>query len=525
MWTKLSPLRATRAVMIGVIAILGALPAGVFAQAEDELGDEGDEPAAGPGQLPADPADKEEPKDGPEVPAKTVALPTPAPAAAPSPFTLTVKGLISGTMFAQDLPSRSGNGGGLIFGAISLPGTTDTWFLGGDVRQSQLMFSVKGPAILGGAIPNGVVEFDLLGGNQISSVPGSLAVVTIRDPATMMTIGTGTAPAYTSSAQGDESILPRVRLAYVELNWGMGTDVLRVGQYHNLLLPMIAASASHLGVPLGYGAGQLGWRAPGITYLHKFVLSETTNLSFGLQLNRNSWIDNAPACVGTQVPGPTANCLPSGISLGEASMLPQVEARLVLSGPPAPSPFPMYAPNAWQAHLVGHWDQKDLSGFGASAVAPMPDTMTTFVVEAGFKVLLGPVLVAANGWYGQNAGSVFGHIIQSQAPGLPDVTGFGAWGQAGLSFTKNLSLWFFAGIDKPDEAQARAAGFFFLQNAQLAGMLSYVDGPIVIAIEYMRTTTRNATAAVAPTATAPGMAAGWMDASANQLALSLAYLF
>jgi hypothetical protein len=83
--------------------------------------------------------------------------------------------------------------------------------------------------------------------------PGALAVVTVKN-AMGERVGTGSAPTFTGSAYGDESLLPRIRVAYVELNWGGGTDILRVGQFHNLLLPQIAASANHTGTPLGYGA-------------------------------------------------------------------------------------------------------------------------------------------------------------------------------------------------------------------------------------------------------------------------------
>lgn len=512
MWTKLALANVKRKIEIGLLAAaLVSLSAPVWAQAaedEDELGGEEGESAA----APAEPAEEPAPEAAKAPPPPSPVLAAP-PAAPVSPFSLTVKGVITGTMFMQDLPTLSGNGGGAIFGAVSLP--VDHWFLGGDIRQTQINFGIRGPEVLGGATPLGVLEFDMLGGNQINTVPAPAAssrqVVT---DAMGMPIGS-TAATFTASNQGDESVLPRVRLAYVELNWGAGANILRVGQFHNLLLPMIAASGSHIGVPLGYGAGQLGWRAPGITYLHRFMLSETTALTAGLQVNRNSWLDAAPQC------GPTGNvmvnCVPQGVSLGEASMLPQVEARVVLSGPPAPSPFPMYAPNAWQVHLVGHWDVKDMSGIGFDAVPPMADSLTTMVVEGGFKLTLGPVLVAANAWYGKNAGGLFGHMVQMQAPGLGDVSGFGAWGQVGVSFTKNIALWGFFGTDIPDEAEAIAARFFFLKNTQLSGMLSYVDGPVALTLEYLRTNTDTAAiaAAMIPANTV----------AANQIAITAAYFF
>ena len=36
--------------------------------------------------------------------------------------------------------------------------------------------------------------------------------------------------------------------------------------------------------------------------------------------------------------------------------------------------------------------------------------MVTYAVQGGFKVQLGPVLVAANGWFGRNTGNVFGNL-------------------------------------------------------------------------------------------------------------------
>jgi hypothetical protein len=156
----------------------------------------------------------------------------------------------------------------------------------------------------------------------------------------------------------------------------------------------------------------------------------------------------------------------------------------------------------------------------------MRDTLQTFVGEAGFKVTLGSFLVAANAWYGKNAGGLYGHIFQMQAPGQPDVSGFGAWGQLGFSFADDLSLWAFGGIDKPNEQEARAAAFFFLQNVQWAGMLSYAHGPVVIALEYLRiTTVTSSPLATAPRMPAAASQASSLTSSANQLALSLNYFF
>jgi len=388
-------------------------------------------------------------------------------------------------MYLQDAAFASGQGGAAIFGPNNLD--TDRWLLGGDVRQTQLKFTVKGPEVLGGASPMGVVELDLLGGNQVTTIPGPTAVVRDNMGTPIGTVGS----AATSVTTGDESVLPRLRLAYAELNWGEGTDMLRVGQQHNLLVYFIPASASHIGVPLGYGAGQLGWRTPGVTYLHKFALQNDMRVDVHLQLNRNSWIDNAPICGAGQAPA-NANCLPSGISLGEASTLPQFEARVVFTSGKAPSPWPYYPASDVTIYAIGHWDQKDLSGVGANA--PTRDTLTTLIGDLGFKVSLGPLIVAANAWYGKNSGAVYGNMIQLQAPNVPnvpDVYGFGAWGQVGFSLSKQTSLWAFGGIDQPKEAEAIAAGFTRLKNVQVAAQVAYKEGPFAIGLELLHIWTKN----------------------------------
>jgi hypothetical protein len=200
---------------------------------------------------------------------------------------------------------------------------------------------------------------------------------------------------------------------------------------------------------------------------------------------------------------------------------------VLLSGGKAPSPWPLYAPNVWQVYAVGHWDQKDLSGVGA--VAPvMPgirDGMTTGAAEFGFKVHLGPVLVAGNGYFGQNTGNVYGNILQLQLPNQPDVSGMGGWGQLGVELGAGFSLWAFGGIDMVDDAQAQAARFSRKQNLQVSGMLAYVEGPIVLGLEYLYLSTDGYQYAtmVVPPATTPAVTT--TNATGSQMALTLAYLF
>lgn len=489
-----------------------------YAQDEDELGDEDDKASSPKAAAASAQAEDDEtaasPASAPVPAAEAAAAKPPAVVAppAPSPFQFVVKGLISGSMFMQNLPSQL-SGGMLAFATNKT--VVDGWFLGGDVRQTRLTFTIRGPQVLGGATPTGIAEMDLGGYNyQFLAVAGLSTVVGAPGGpmGTAVPIGVPFNVA-TNEARFDENLVPRMRLAYIELNWNNSQNVLRVGQYHNLLLGMIAGSASHLALPLGYGAGQLGWRAPGITYLHRFPLSMTSGLDVGIQINRNSWRDELPTCGPTQV-APAVNCLPAGVSVGEASMLPQVQARIMAFGGLAEAPLPFYLPVKWLVYLAAHWDRKDMTGAGnatlpATTGVPYRDTMDTAVVQGGFKTQLGPVLMAANGWYGKNAGNVFGHIFQMQNLNGSDVTGFGAWGQVALGITKNVSLWGFGGIDQPDPNQVQRAGTTFAllgtttltRNMQFAGQLAYTEGPIQIGLEcmYVLTTALVATNPLMPT--------------------------
>jgi hypothetical protein len=444
-------------------------------------------------------------------------MPVPPPPGFPgaSPFTFAFHGTVAITMFAQDTPTALGTG----LASLAAPNVKlgDSWLMGGDLRQTRFALNMSGPPILRAATLASI-EMEWGGGNQITNigVPPTATAPVLNGMG--MPVGTAVLPA-TSSAQGDESLLPRLRVAYIEFNWGAGTNVLRAGQYHNLLLAMVSASGAHPAV-LGYGAGQLGWRAPGITYSHRFTLSDSVKLDFALQINRNSWIDNQSYCTSATPEGtpPTASCLPAGVSLGEAG-LPQVEGRLMLLGPLTETPWPHYAPTLWQLYVVGHWDQKDLSGVGPNRSPMLRDSMTTYIVEGGAKAKLGPVLIATNGWWGQNAGQVFGHIFQMQPANKPDVSGFGVWGQMGLSFSKNFSLWAFAGIDMPNREQAIAAQFGMLRNIQMCAMFAYVDGPLMASLEwfYLATSLRSVDRVT--------MAVTEQTLDANQPSVTFAYAF
>jgi len=378
-------------------------------------------------------------------------------------FTFTFKGFVGASVFAQDA-----NMGITYVGAANQTGQipvfaanavwpTDKVIYGGDVRQSRMNFAVKGPTVMGDWTPNGVIEIDWSG-------------------------GVGGAPF------GDENLLPRLRLAYVELSSG-GSNI-KIGQWHNLIVGFIPASAAHIAFPFAYAAGLIGWRSPGITYTYKTSTSGGLNLELGLQLNRNSWNDVPPAG--------------AGLSLGEASGLPQVQARVMVSSGKNTSPWPLYPVADWLAFLAFHYDVKDLTGPGATNGVGQEDKLSTFAVQGGVKLNMIPSLtLAVNGWYGQNAGNLLGHnvqigpVAQSAAnQDLANVSGYGVWGQVGFALGGPFSVWAFMGVDNPDwEDAAWAFGGTTpataarVRNVNSAAMLAWRDGPVVIGLEWLHSFT------------------------------------
>jgi hypothetical protein len=136
------------------------------------------------------------------------------------------------------------------------------------------------------------------------------------------------------STTGDVSIIPRLRHAYAELNWG--NTAIRIGQDHELVIgsspwapPAGPTSVAHIGYPLVYEAGAVGWREPSIAVYQKIpdVFGQGGNLEFAAMVLRSQW--RAPV-LNVYGPGSTAASPPVGqvpdwstaTSAGEPSGLP-----------------------------------------------------------------------------------------------------------------------------------------------------------------------------------------------------------
>ena len=398
---------------------------------------------------------------------------TPTPPPPPPQWRFEMHGFVGGTVYAQDSGNAgvfpSGGGQGLYMTSAVQP-KQDRLILSGDVRQSRFNFSVAGPKVFGGATPKGVLEIDFFNG-------------------------------WGSGAYGDISLTPRMRLAYAELNWG--AHRLQFGQQNDLIFAMAPVSLAHIAFPLGYGTGNIGWRRPGVFGFHTFgnvANKDGWKAEFAWEVGRANWNDSgAPGALTDPQGGTIANPTNGigqqtvgaagdrfGNNFAEAAGIPAVEARLTLLGG-----------QYFTAFVTGHYHKVDRSGADAppTTTAGISSDLDVVAGSAGLKLALGPVTVAGTGFVGKNLGPLIGALIQFQPATAGDVHEYGAWGQLGLNFTKELSIWGFAGVEAPNRQDARAAGFTRLQNVTTSGLLQYRDGGFAVGLEVVHFHTTVAPAA------------------------------
>lgn len=336
--------------------------------------------------------------------------------------TLTFKGFLSATIFAQDADFAFGNGQSAEFPKQEFENDND-WFMGGDVRNTRLTAAFSGTR-LANWDAGALLEADFFGGYN----------------------GSG--------AFSQQQPHLRMRLGYIELKKD-GTKI-RIGQDWTPLFGEWPISTSHIAFPLGYGsAGFVGWRFPGI-YLWKDLGGDAVKTQLQAGVFEGSW--NGPGA-------PT-----SWLSAGNVGFQPQVEARL------------NFTAKDWKMYLVGHWDQKDLKG--VNEVVPDPainNNITGSAIELGGKVTPGNWLIHGNLYWGQGIGQQFGAITQ-----FGDIESFGGWLQVGYKLTDNWGLYGFYGLEDPDNTDVLLwiGEGGRMENRMYNLHLRYTYGPYWFGIEW-----------------------------------------
>jgi len=300
--------------------------------------------------------------------------------------TLTFKGFISATLFAQDADFAFGNGQNAAFPKQEFENDND-WFMGGDVRNTRLTAAFSGTKLAEWDV-GALFEADFHGGYN----------------------GSG--------AFSQQQPHLRLRLGYIELKKG-GTKI-RIGQDWSPIFGEWPISSSHIAFPLGWGsAGNVGWRYPGV-YLWQDLGGNSVKTQLQAGVFEGSW--NGPGA-------PT-----SWLTAGNVGFNPQVEARL------------NFTAKDWKLYLVGHWDEKDLKGVNEFVPdPPISDSITGSAFELGGKFTPGKWLIHGNIYVGQGIGQQFGAITQ-----FGDIESFGGWLQLGYNFSDNWGLYGFYGMEDPD---------------------------------------------------------------------------
>ncbi|HZZ83609.1 MAG TPA: hypothetical protein VFE30_03645 [Anaeromyxobacteraceae bacterium] len=406
------------------------------------------------------------------------------------PFTFALHGFVSGSVYGQDANFGPSEGQQSLYLNPQTPGlhapNQDRLVLGGDVRQSRFNFSVAGPKVFGGATPKAVLEVDFFGG-------------------------------FGSGNFGDVSLTQRLRWAYAELNWG--DHRVLFGQTNDLIFTIAPVSLAHIAFPYGYGSGNIGWRRPGVFGFDNFKLGGGTNLEFAWEVGRSQWADAGGIGNSTVTPttGAAAGGDQYGFNMGEGSAMPAVEGRLTLSQGPT-----------WQVFTTGHWNRVDRKGVDQPTVFTKYKDLDVVALNAGAKLNVGPLSLAATGYTGKNLAPLVGNFLQFQANDIGDIHEMGGWVQAGLNLTKELSVWGYAGVAKPKAEDAYAAKLGKIQNVTTAGMLQYRDGGYAIGLEWIHMYTQTRVYQSAST-TAPVTAAQAAQLSTglsgNQVLLSGNYFF
>jgi hypothetical protein len=370
----------------------------------------------------------------------------------PPAFVFELHGFVSTTMFFQDASFAVGPGQNALF--VNKTWTADKPVFGGDIRQTRLNFSVRGPAVFGGAVPKAVVEFDMFGSSEFQP----------------------------TGSYGDVSIIPRIRVAYAELNWGNGSTIIQIGQQNMLTIGTIPQSLSHIAFPATYAAGTVGWRQPGIWGWHTF--GDDLKFEFAWSVQKSGWANNQ--LTNTTPPStPSTQTVYDGLNAGFTAGVPAFEARGKLT-----------FNKTWNVWISGHWQTVDRNGNGVIDNPQQWSSLQTVLGTVGMTGSIGPVALAGSAWYGKNTAPLLGNIIQfPPANYLGDIFGYGAWGQVGLNLSKQFSLWYTFGIDKPlmDNIVAAStvpgSGVQFFKNMNQMAMIRYQDGGFAIGMEWLYTRT------------------------------------
>ncbi len=316
--------------------------------------------------------------------------------------------------------------------------SSQKYVTGADIRQTRLNFGVTGPKLFGGmATPKAVVEMDFFNLNG----PGGY---------------------------GEVSVVPRLRLAYGELNFG--DTVVRFGQDWQILFANAPISLGHLAYPVTYWNGQIGWREPGVG-VFQTIHTGDSKLELAAQIMKSDWEN--PTDFGQ------ASTQDLNVDLGQLSGLPALEARAKWSN------------DMLMGFLAAHWNHVRGSAAGNEPV--QAGTITTassrnwdvVALKAGWSASYADFMFQGQVYTGKNLGPVIGGLLQF--PTVADLHESGGWAQLAYNLNSNWNIQILYGTERLNSgdvaANLSAAPNGRYQSNVMGGGIQYKYGAFAVGPE------------------------------------------
>lgn len=394
-----------------------------------------------------------------------------------SDFKFELHGFVSNSLYVQDTPDLILNGQGPML--QSTEPTGHKYILGDDVRQTRLNFSVVGPKVFGDATPKAVVEMDFFNLNG----PGGF---------------------------GEVSLVPRLRLAYAELNFG--DTVVRAGQDWQLLSVNSPLSLGHQAFPVTWFNGQIGWREPGVSVAQTIHTGES-KLEVAGQIMKGDWENPADFTTVASATNLTREDL--NVDAGSLSSLPALELRA------------KWSMENLMAFVAAHWNH--VNGTDLSNLAVPPTTTQQYgnlsaapgrnwdvvAVKLGWSYTFADFLFQGQVYTGKNVAPLLGEELLWYTAN--DVHETGGWAQLAYTVNSNWNVSAVYGTSRLSVSDVASAGGTRYQSNVVGGMIQYKSGNFAVGPEFYHMLDKSLVASGA------GAPDGVMDA--NQYMLTANYVF
>jgi hypothetical protein len=267
---------------------------------------------------------------------------------------------------------------------------------------------------------------------------------------------------------GEVSLVPRLRLAYTELNFG--DTIVRMGQDWQILFGNMPQSLGHLAFPVTYFNGLIGWREPGIGVFHTIHTGDS-KVELAAQVMKADWEN--PADFGQ------SSTTDLDVDQGQMSGVPAFEVRAKWNN------------DNLMGFVAAHWNHVDATNAAneptaATTVPASGRNWDVLALKAGWSYTLADFTFQGQVYTGKNLGPLVGGLLQF--PSVADVHETGGWAQLAYNVTSNWNVSGVFGTEHLNEADVNsnisvnAHGRY--QSNVMGGMIQYKVGNFAMGPEF-----------------------------------------